>query len=107
MNNYHDMAGRRPDYRETAGGATSLRRVGRRAAVAGAVVCALALPAALAAAVALFGVGPVAAARAAALLSAEAGALSGLELAFHLAAVCTLAGAWLLGAGLVIEGLFE
>ena len=101
------MAGRRPDYRETAGGAGSLRLVGRRAALAGAVVCAISLPVALAAAVALFGVGPAAAEGAAALLSAEAGALSGLELAFHLAALCALAGTWLLGAGLVIEGLLE
>ena len=101
------MAGRRPDYRETAGGAASLRLIGRHVAVTGAVVCALALPVALAAAAALFGVDPAAAEGAVALLSAETGALSGLELAFHLAAVCALAGAWLLGAGLVIEGLFE
>ncbi|NHN47079.1 hypothetical protein G9464_05635 [Halostella sp. JP-L12] len=100
------MAGRRPDYGETSLGGDSLRLVGRRAAVAGAAVCALALPVALAAAVALFGAGPAAPARAAALLSAE-GAFSGLELVFRAAALCTLAGAWLLGAGLVIEGLFE
>jgi hypothetical protein len=103
------MAGRRPDYRQTTRSGSSLADVGRRAATVGVAVVSLSAPVALLTGVLLFGgTTPVAALDgAAALLSADAAALVGLELAFHLAALVGLAGTWVLGAGLLVEGLFE
>ena len=102
------MAGRRPDY-AAAGFELTLAAVARGATLVGAFVCAVTAPLAGATAAALFrDASPAAAATAAAaLLSADLGTLSGAKLGFHLAATGLLVGCWLLGAGLLVEGLLE
>lgn len=103
------MAGRRPDYRETTLAGSSLADIGRRVAAVGVALVSVSAPVVLLAGVLLFSGAATAAVvdGAAALLSADAAALGGLELVFHLASLVVLAGTWILGAGLLVEGLFE
>lgn len=42
-----------------------------------------------------------------AILSASAAGLTGVEFVFHVAALGALAGCWLLGLGLVLDGLLD
>ncbi|WP_323190594.1 hypothetical protein [Halostella sp. PRR32] len=103
------MAGRRPNRREPARENPSLVAVGRRAVAVGVAAVALSAPIALLAGVSLFGgTAPAGIVRGAdALLRADAASLSGVELVFHVSSLVALVGAWVLGAGLVVEGVFE
>ena len=97
-----------PTVRVRADGATPVRRIGRICIRAGLLVgtaslavVLLSLPAVAAGSVA------GTAARFGDLLSAPVAALSGGELAVYAGAVGLLAACWFLGAGLLIDGLFD
>lgn len=86
----------------------SVRRIGRLCARAGAIVGGASLFAgALCVPLLAAGSVPATATRIAALVGVSALTLSGVELVFHVAALGLLVGCWLLGAGLLIAGLFD
>ena len=85
-----------------------LRRIGRLCRLVGLSLCGASLLIAAASGVLIVDRASSAAVdELLAILTASASGLAGVEFVFHVAALGALAGCWLLGLGLVLDGLFD